>query len=464
MEASSRSAADAEKRERQLTLVLSHVTINIAVSLLNFTTRGEILRRVLGKRGDYSVVGKWMSYWTGLTALVEFALNPTVGKLSDTYGRKPFMVLSPYAALILKSWVLLRPSLLSLTVERVVCDGLRTLSGTTMGSAAITDLVEPSQLGKANARMFSYIGIAIFGAPLAASVMSARASYMAAIGLAGVQLYTDSVLLQETLPEAQRKPYTGYSNPLELFRMFGLDVGGDKGGGGAERKSLGDSDGSGSDAPARAAAAQDNATIATLVMTAHNFIDLKIMADPMITLQLSALEWTRAQTQRFTSLLGMGLVVGRQITARTIDRLGVHGHTTFTHVVTIVSDLLLGLLPSSFTMLVHGVLGGWVGSQRTHCVKQLSTNLCLATGRFGKGELSGLQANLRALCVSIGPFAYATLASWGFKNKRPGLAFLLSASFCVVAEWLHQRLQAGLALKSRLAAEDKPHPNTPARS
>ena len=161
-----------------------------------------------------------------------------------------------------------------------------------------------------------------------------------------------------------------------------------------------------------------------------------------------ALEWTRAQTQRFTSLLGMGLVVGRHITARTIDALGVHGHTTFTHAVTLVSDLLVGLFPSTFTMLANGLLGGWVGSQRTHCVKQMSTNLCLATGRFGKGELSGLQANLRALCVSIGPFVYAALAARGFKRGRPGMAFVLSAGICVVAEWLHQRLRRGLRRKA----------------
>ena len=36
-----------------------------------------------GGGGGYAAVGRWMSYWTGLTAIVEFALNPTVGKLSD---------------------------------------------------------------------------------------------------------------------------------------------------------------------------------------------------------------------------------------------------------------------------------------------------------------------------------------------------------------------------------------------
>lgn len=43
--------------------------------------------------------------WTGSTAFCEFFLNPTIGTLSDTYGRKPFMVLAPYAAIVLKAWV-----------------------------------------------------------------------------------------------------------------------------------------------------------------------------------------------------------------------------------------------------------------------------------------------------------------------------------------------------------------------
>ena len=72
-----------------------------------------------------------------------------VGKLSDAIGRKPIMMLSPYAAIILKAWVLMSPSVLSLTVERIVCDLLRTLSGTTMAMAAISDLVPKNEMGQA---------------------------------------------------------------------------------------------------------------------------------------------------------------------------------------------------------------------------------------------------------------------------------------------------------------------------
>ena len=183
-----------EKKKAQLKLVQTHCTINMAVSILNFTTRGEMLLPLVG--GDYNQVSTYMATWTGVTAALEFLLNPTFGKLSDTYGRKPFMMLSPYAAIILKAWVLFSPSITSLTVERIVCDGLRTLSGTTMGSAAVTDLVPADQLGKAFSALWSSMGIAIILSPLVASRLSARGSYFASIGLAGIQLVSDQFFLQ----------------------------------------------------------------------------------------------------------------------------------------------------------------------------------------------------------------------------------------------------------------------------
>ena len=90
-------------------------------------------------------------------------------------------------------------------------------------------------------------------------------------------------------------------------------------------------------------------------------------------------------------------------------------------------------------MVISG-FAGWIGDQKPHCIKQMATNLALKTGKFGKGELSGLQANLRALCVSIGPFVYAAAYARGVKVGRPGAAFLAAAVVCTAAELMHQRL------------------------
>ena len=59
------------------------------------------------------------------------------------------------------------------TPDNRLGDGLRTLSGTTMGSAALTDLVPRNQLAKAFSKMWSFMGIAIIASPLVASRVAA---------------------------------------------------------------------------------------------------------------------------------------------------------------------------------------------------------------------------------------------------------------------------------------------------
>tara|TARA_A100001015_G_C14895431_1_gene674200 strand:- start:646 stop:885 length:240 start_codon:yes stop_codon:yes gene_type:complete len=53
-----------KERDRQLFLVKIHCMINMAVSMMNFTSRGEFLKEVLG--GDYSQVAWYLSTWTVL--------------------------------------------------------------------------------------------------------------------------------------------------------------------------------------------------------------------------------------------------------------------------------------------------------------------------------------------------------------------------------------------------------------
>ena len=91
----------------------------------------------------------------------------------------------------------------------------------------------------------------------------------------------------------------------------------------------------------------------------------------------------------------------------------------------------------------------WIGTQRTHGIKQLATNLSLKNSNIGKGELQGLQSNLRALCVSIGPFIYAWAFSKGIKIGRPALALVVSGMFVVLAERYHQKLKQELLTEKK---------------
>eukprot|EP00940_MAST-03C_sp_MAST-3C-sp2_P001318 g1318.t1 len=397
-------------KQQQLMLVRSHCVINMAVSILNFSTRGEIMLKLLN--GDTEKLSAYLGYWTSTTAAIEFLVNPTIGRLSDTIGRKPFLMLSPYAALVLKTWVLLKPSILSLTVERIVCDGLRTLCGSTMGQTAITDLVAADEVAKEFSSLYAYMGAAIVASPLIAAQMSSRGTYVAAIALAAVQLVTDQFFLKETLrPEDRSAAFEGVASPFDIVRLF-------------------------TSGPALASI--------SAVMALQYMVDPKIMVDPWFTLQVGSLKWTRRQSQLFTAFIGLGLMLGRKVTGITMDKktgLGESGHTTLTNAVTIFSNLLLGMLPSSPSMIAVGILT-IVGSQRMNGMKQMASRVSsdarLTTSPFGKGEFSGLIANLRALLVAIAPVIYARVYRTGLRFGRVGGTFLAAALVVASSEWIHR--------------------------
>jgi MFS family permease len=203
-----------------------------------------------------------MATWTGATAFFEFLLNPTFGSLSDAYGRKPVMIIGSYFAIVLKAWVLFKPSLTSITVEKMVCDGLRTLTGSTMGTAAVSDLCSGNEMAVETAGIFGAMGGAILAAPLVGSQLSAAGSYKLSIAAAAAQLVMDSRYLTETLVEGQRKPFAGPVSPFGIFKLF--------------------SSGSA-------------LATASTVLALHNLVDMKILGDSYTLWMIQHLKFPRSK-------------------------------------------------------------------------------------------------------------------------------------------------------------------------
>jgi DHA1 family tetracycline resistance protein-like MFS transporter len=420
-EASKDEDAALVERERQIKLLFMHVSINMFVSILNFTTRTEMLNSLTGDFERTSVI---MANWTGGTALLEFLLNPTLGALSDKYGRRPFMVMAPWASLVLKSWVFMNPTILSLSVEKIVCDGLRTCCGTTMTGTALSDLVSGPELAIYGAKMWSAMGAAIVSAPLIASRLTAKQTYGAAICMAGVQLFAESKYLEETLPEAQKKEFNGFVNPMSLVKLF------------TTSKPL---------------------KFVSLTVMLQFLVDVKIMSDPNTIFQLQTLKWTRPQSQTFTAVIGLGLLVGGKLTKQSIGSLGQHGHTTASQLTNAASAFILGLFPSALTQWLSGVMG-FYGNLLTNATKSVATNLAVEAG-MGKGEFSGMLANLRAAMVVLGPMLFGRLAyGIGQRSGRPGMPFVFQGVVVLAAEAMHQQAKAAIkeaAVAAAAAAEEK---------
>jgi len=56
-------------------------------------TRAPMILKI--KKGDAAATARTMGMMSGLAAVIELVVNPMLGKLSDQYGRKPFMMLAP---------------------------------------------------------------------------------------------------------------------------------------------------------------------------------------------------------------------------------------------------------------------------------------------------------------------------------------------------------------------------------
>ena len=134
-----------EKKER-VQAVLYHMFLNLVVLCIPFQFRTLY---VLKLAGNNSVkCGTWVSYMSALAGLVEFFLNPVLGRLSDAIGRKPFLIASPLVNLVTKLAVFWSDgkSLLLVALDRIVGGAMTTVGGTTACSAAIRDVVQGDEL------------------------------------------------------------------------------------------------------------------------------------------------------------------------------------------------------------------------------------------------------------------------------------------------------------------------------
>ena len=115
---SKEAGKDEKNKQTQLRLLNIHMMSNIALSLFTFSSRTTLLQQLV--KNDSARMVNILSTWASTIGAAEFLLNPTMGRLSDYYGRNPFMLTSPVACVILKTWCALNPSILALSLETIL--------------------------------------------------------------------------------------------------------------------------------------------------------------------------------------------------------------------------------------------------------------------------------------------------------------------------------------------------------
>ena len=418
-------AAATAKRKRQVFAVCAHFGLNVAAICTVLTSRTSVLSNVLG--GSMLQSAKTLAYLSSGVGIIEFIINPIVGKLSDAYGRKMFIAQAPIFSILLKLLVFLKPSLTTVALERCLGGATTTLGGSTTCGSTLADLVEdPQELGQSYALMGTAAGLGVMIGPLFGAFVNQvigpilgtgeRTAYLAGALVSSIQLGIVMTQIDETLHLKDRKPLEITNvpslmkalNPLGFLNLF-----------------------------------SNGKTLATLVTVGalQCFCEGKCVSDMNQIYMMQQVKFPSSRRALYVTGFGIAMTLSGYLGKQTIAKFGMRVHTTLSNFCTALGFSIVAKFPSTFTMF--GVLPIYAfAMERRAAISSLSVKAAAQCG-MGKGEYSANFANFRAIVVALAPMVYAQTYAIGVRSGVAGLPYYLAAMYAVVAELLHRTISNG---------------------
>ena len=397
-------------------------------------------------RGDVSASMRLLATTSTAGGLLQFLANPSIGGLSDTYGRKAFLRIGPLFNIVSNATVALFPSnFWAFCVLRTLDDALTTLSGSTTTSAAISDCAAGPELAIAMSKLGSYIGLGVLLGPVIGDSLFARFGYRAVYAskafVSALHFCFVSLCVSETLPPAQRRPSSGFKSPFSFTELFSN---------GAALRKL------------------------SVVAGLQTFTDGKNVNDLEQLWFVDAVKMPIAATTTYVMSYGVAIMAsGAAVVPMLLRRLGSRGFTTFVSLASLHAASWLRLTPclfrrqTNFTNFVAHILWGaiprpWamfaallvatpgIDAHSSNAVTAMATDVAqgLRSKKYpmgmGRGEYAGFSGNLRAITVAVGPMLYGYIYAAGRQTRmgsRVNLGYFAAAIVgCLLPELVHRTL------------------------
>ncbi|WP_096787164.1 TCR/Tet family MFS transporter [Rhodobacter sp. CZR27] len=387
-----------------LAFILITVTLDAIGIGLIFPVMPELILEVTGRTLSEAAV--WGGLLSASFAVMQFLFGPTIGSLSDRFGRRPILLGSLVIMSATYLAMALAPTITILLAARIVAGIVSATYAT--ASAFIADVTPPEDRGKRFALIGAGFGIGFVLGPAMGGLLAGldiRAPFYGAALMAVLNLCLGSLILPETVTDATRRPFSlARANPLGAFRAVAHLPG--------LRRPL----------------------LVFLILG----IAMNVYPAVWAFYGHAQFGWGAGMVGASLALYGISFAVGQvALVGPAIRKLGEHRTAFWGIWVDIVTLAVFGFLTSPLGALVVipiTALGGVV-------TPALQSILSRGTPADAQGELQGLLASLNAIAMIVSPLvmtaAFRAFTHEGALLHLPGAPFLLASALMVAALLLH---------------------------
>ena len=206
------------RKKLAITFVLITVVMDSMGIGLIMPVMPDLLQEIEGT--DISRAAIWGGWLATIFALMQFFFGPTVGNLSDRFGRRPVLLVSLVVMAFDYVLMALASTIWLLVIGRII--GGITAATHATASAYMADISEPDEKAANFGLVGAAFGLGFVLGPLIGGMLAeygTRAPFWAAAILAGANATFGYFVLPETVTDKIRRPFSlARANPLGAFK------------------------------------------------------------------------------------------------------------------------------------------------------------------------------------------------------------------------------------------------------
>jgi DHA1 family tetracycline resistance protein-like MFS transporter len=139
--------------------------LNLCTVCSTLTVRPILLQKFLGT--DPTVIGATTANWLAIGSTLQLVVAPSMGKLSDSYGRKPVLIFGAVVSLALRILALANPTYLTIALEKIIPQAVNYYSQWAICNASFSDLTTTTEeQAGVFGKFMSWVGIGVLVSPL----------------------------------------------------------------------------------------------------------------------------------------------------------------------------------------------------------------------------------------------------------------------------------------------------------